>query len=228
MAEKFVTLPLSPTDMVDFFQDKEQLHVVQLAETLESMNERSMLLYLANLGIHCSFTEITPELMSEFIVLKEMVNSPDLMGVHANILGYIKYEEILYPELEPVFTVEQTIDFAQSHVDTLAEQLVFLDSFMLYVLTRSDEMTQEDAGEVDEELHDSISMSLIALLNFEDFMITYSQTVPELSEQTYYTRYFDEYMFRGKNMFDYAHTCPFFGFIAAVRSHEEAAGAQAS
>jgi len=220
MTEKVVTLPLSPTDMVEFFKDKSQLFVVDMEQTTSSLNERSLLLYLANLGVHCSFTEITDELMAEYVALKEMVNSPDLMGIHANILGYIKYGEVFFPALEPVFPIDRMIAFAEAHADLLAEQLVFLDSFMLYALTRTDGYDKDSITRVDDTLYDSINMSLISLLNFEDFMIVYSQDVPELSEQTYYARYFDEYMFRGKNLFHFASTCPFFGLIAAVRSHE--------
>lgn len=224
MTHKIIKLPLSPTDMVEFFKDKSVLHVIDVDNTADDMNERSMLLYLANLGIHCSFTRITNELMAEYIVLKETVDSPDLIGVHANILGYIKYQEILYPELESAFPVDRIIDFAEANAETLAEQLVFLDSFLLYAMSRQEDVSASElSSNTDDELHESISLALISLLNFEDFMIMYSRDIPRLSEQTYYTRYFDDYMFRGKNLFDYAHTCPYFGLLAVVRSHQDEA-----
>lgn len=223
MNENLVTLPLSPTDMVEFFKDKSQVYTVDYDVTVENLSPRSMLMYLANLGINCSFSRVTHELMTDYITMKEFSNTPVLAAIHANILGYIKFETIMYPEVLPLFGVSAIVKFAQEHVDIVADQCTFLDSFYLYMETRAlgedDEVTQTEL--FDDELHDAISFSLVTLLQFEDFMINWMAEVPPLDEQTYYSRYFDDYMFRGKNLFFYAHQSSAFGLFSILQNAQE-------
>jgi len=220
--EKLVTLPLSPTDMVEFFKDKSQLHVIQYDETVEKMNPKSMLTYLANLGISCVFTRITPELMLEFMRMKEFTNIPSLNAVHANILGFVKFNQVIYDRALSDFSVGEIITFAKENIDLVTEQCSFLDSMFLYMETRSgnppDDVTQTE--HFDTNIYDTIGFSLIQLLSFDDFMIIWLMIIPEISTQTYYTRYFDDYMFRGKNLFAYASSSPGFGLLSKIQSEQ--------
>ena len=120
------------------------------------------------------------------------------------------------------------IEFLQANVDVIVEQLVFLDSMMLYMLTRSlgEDEEQELTLLVDDQVYDEIGFSVIQLVDLSDFLICYSTVMPELDEQTYYARYFDEYMFQGKNLFHYACHGAFFGLIAKITAARENADDQ--
>lgn len=219
MTDKIVTLPLSPTDMVEFFQDKTQAYLVDLDETMKSLDERSILLYLANLKIKASFTKVTHKLLKEYMSLKDFVDVPMLTAVHANVLSYVKYGEIFFEEATELFSVDDITTFAKDNVDVVADQCVFLDSFFLYIVTRElkedEEVTQTEL--FDNDLHDTLGFTLISLITYQDFMIMYMRSMPDLDHQTYYSRYFDDYMFKGKNLFHYVHSSLYFGLAALIR-----------
>ena len=225
---KKVTLPLTPDVMVEFFKDKSTVYEVDLEASLSALNERSMLTYLANLGINCSFTQVNDNLLREYLTMKNFTNIHVLQLIHANLLYYAKYNEVLYPETLELFNEEHMIEFLQANVDVIVEQLVFLDSMMLYMLTRSlgEDEEQELTLLVDDQVYDEIGFSVIQLVDLSDFLICYSTVMPELDEQTYYARYFDEYMFQGKNLFHYACHGAFFGLIAKITAARENADDQ--
>jgi len=220
-----VTLPLSPTDMVEFFKDKEQHYEIDVDATLTDLNERAMLLYLSNLGIKCSFSKVTPTLMKEYMTMKDFVNAPMLQAIHANILYFLKYfnkapDNIAYKAALSFFDFDEMSKFILDNQSLLIEQCVFLDSFLLYAETRKKDHGIEYKN-VDKELHDELGFSLLSLLTYEDFMIIYHKEIPTpMEQQIYYTKYFDEYMFKGKNLFHYAHKSPLFGLISLVKNEE--------
>ena len=50
-------------------------------------------------------------------------------------------------------------------------------------------------------MYDEIGISIPLLFGFEDFLLMYlHQNIP-VEDQLYFTRYFDEYIFGGKNLF---------------------------
>lgn len=212
---KKVVLPLASDEMVHFFTDKNKFVEVDFDESLKNMTERAMLLYVSNLGMKCAFNKVTHALISEFMTLKNFVDAPMLSAIQANILYYAKYQQIPYTIALDDFGCDKIHDFIFDNPELIIEQLLFLDSFLLYIETRKEDSECEKYNP-DDELHDELGFSLLKLLSFEDFMIIYSTEIPPLEEQTYYTKYFDEYMFQGKNLFYYAHTSPLFGMVKAI------------
>jgi len=214
---KKVTLPLSPENMVEFFKDKDQVYEINVSDTLADMTERAMMMYISNLGLKCAFDHVSSTMMEEYMVMKNFLESPMLTAIHANIIYFLKYQEIPYTIALEDFDIEAIIKFIDEHEDLVIEQAVFLDSFLLYITTCKEGEVIPVGQPVDTELHDELGFSIIKLLNHEDFMIVFSKTIPPLDEQTYYTQYFDEYMFKGKNLFYYANTSPMFGMIKAIQ-----------
>ncbi len=213
---KKVTLPLSPEEMVEFFKDKDQFFEVDVAGTLDGMPVRAMLQYISNLGLKCSFDSVSPSMMQEYMVMKNFVEAPMLAAIHANILCFLKYQDIPYMIALEDFDLESIKTFIDDNQDLVIEQAMFLDSFLLYMMTCKEGAVMPEGQPVDTELHDELGFSLIKLLTHEDFMIVFSRKIPPLEEQTYYTKYFDEYIFKGKNLFYYACACPLFGLTKAI------------
>ena len=223
MNVKTVTLPLSPTDMVEFFKDKDQGYEIDVDASLEKMNERAMLLYLSNLGIKCAFTKVSGAMMYEYMLMKDFVEAPMLTAIHANILYFLKYGEIAYPGILENFDKEAMMDFIEDNQELVIEQAMFLDSFLLYAETRKEDSNLDlRQDKVDDNLHDEFGFSLLKLLSYEDFMIIWSAAIPPLEEQTYYSKYFDDYMFKGQNLFFYASKSPFFGMLRLLENEKVA------
>lgn len=217
---KKVTLPLSPEDMVEFFKDKDQYYMVDVAETQKKMTERAMLLYISNLGLKCGFDTVSPTMMKEYMVMKNFVEAPMLTAIHANILCFLKYQDIPYMLGLDDFDLETIKTFIEDNQDLVIEQCMFLDSFLLYILTCKDGAVMPADQNVDTELHDELGFSIIRLLTYEDFMIVFSRSIPPIEEQTYYTKYFDEYMFKGQNLFFYANASPMFGLVKVIQDEQ--------
>ncbi len=213
---KKVTLPLSPEDMVEFFKDKDQYYMVDVAETLTKMNERGMLSYISNLGMKCALNYVSPIIMEEYMRMKNFIEIPMLTAIHANILCFLKFHEVPYPPGLDDFGEEAIMSFIENNQELVIEQCVFLDSFLLYIESRKEGYEIDEKQPTDRDLHDELGFSLLKLMTYEDFMIVFSKRIPPIHEQTYYTKYFDEYMFKGKNLFHYAAASPLFGLVKVI------------
>lgn len=135
-----VTLPLSPDVMVDFFNDKSTIYEIDLDVTLEAMNVRSILMYLSNLGITCYFNKVTPDLLLEYLTMKEFINCDQLTKIHGNVLSYLKYGEFAYEEVRNVISDEDLISLIVDNENIVIEQCVFAESMLLFLATRTAEV----------------------------------------------------------------------------------------
>lgn len=207
-----IVLPLSPTDMVAFFADKEQEYLIDFHESIKNLsNPKFLLMYIANLGLTCNIDVITPKLLEEYMQLKEFCNVVNLKLTHANVLYLAKYGEVLYTEQDRLLSLDDSIDFAMTHHNILIHQMAFLNSMPLYILTRLGAKEGDRYGPLKERLvtlesdeqYDEIGYSLIQLFTVPDFLLAYLHTNIPLEDQIYFVRYFDEYMFNGGNIFSY-------------------------
>lgn len=235
---KMVTLPLSPDQLAEFFKDKSTIYTIDFKKSIKVFQEKALLMYLSNLGICCDINNVNSELIKQYITLQQFPNIPSLLKIHANILYYVKYKKLLYPHMESLFNQQQIIEFCLNNTDIVAEQLQFLDSMILYLLTRITDKsldqqesqdiekltdiskTQQYTTLIDDQLHDSIGFTLIQLITFEDFLICYSANQTPLNEQVYYTRFFDDNIYQGKNLFHYATKSSFFGLLQLIISSQ--------
>jgi len=207
-----IVLPLTPTDMVEFFKDKNQAYLIDYHASLANLsNPKFLLMYIANLGLNCNIDVITHELMDEYMRLKEFSEVQNLKITHANILGLAKHGDMFYTDHPHLWSIDECIDFATQHHSLLIPQMAFVNSIPLYMLTKLGAGEGEEFGPlhdtlittVTDEQFDEIGYSVVKLFTIKDFLMAYLCTNIPLSDQIYYTRYFDEYMFNGGNIFSY-------------------------
>lgn len=198
--------------MVDFFKNKDQQYVIDVNASIENLvNPKFLLMYIANLGLRCDVDIITDELMEEYMQLKEFTNIMNLQRTHANILYLAKFGEMLYFDYEYAWCMDECVEFAKTHHNILLNQLAFLNSIPLYLLTRLGATDTEEFGPLKDQLittqtdkqFDEIGYSVVKLFTIKDFLMAYLHANIPLSDQIYYTRYFDDYMFNGSNIFTY-------------------------
>lgn len=207
MEESFV-LPLSPQQMVDFFKDKDRVFLINYEESLKNFQTpRFLLMYVANLGLVCNVDKITDELLAEYMVMKEFADIVNLRRAHANVVYVGKYESsLLYVDDEwiELFPYDRVVQFIQDHPVLVLAHMSFLNSLPLYALTRIESTNREDlSSKVVEGTIDELGFSLLHLLSLKDFLMMYLQQNVPLEDQLYFSRYFDEYMYGGKNLFAY-------------------------
>ena len=109
-------LPLSPTDMVEFFKNKDVEYTIDYEASLKNLNSpKFLLMYIANLGLKCNIDTVTTELMVDYMQLKEFADILNFKLTHANILYLAKFGEMLFTENEYTWSMEECIDFAKNH-----------------------------------------------------------------------------------------------------------------
>lgn len=84
-------LPLSPTDLTTIYKKKlaePDTHVllVDYTASKEVLTPKQILIYLANTGFRCAFSEVDTELIEEYVQLNFLVDSPLLSRVVGNIM----------------------------------------------------------------------------------------------------------------------------------------------
>lgn len=207
-----VTLPLSPTDMVGFFNDKSTEYLIDYHASVKNLNNpKFLLMYIANLGLSCNIDIITPELLLEYMQLKEFSEVQNLKRTHANVLYLAKHGDMLYTDHDLVMPMDDCIAFIINNRALLMHQMAFVNSIPLYMMTRLGVQEGDECGPLKKQLvqhtsncqYEELGYSLIKLFTIKDFLLAYLHTNIPIEDQIYFTRYFDEYMFNGGNIFSY-------------------------
>ena len=200
------TLPLSPQQMVEFFKNKDEKLTIDYNKSLYNVKSpKFLLMYIANLGLTCDVDVVTDELLYEYLTLTEFTDIQNLQYIHANILYLGKYGEVLYDELLTYYSVDDMIRFIQANPTLIQTQMAFINSMPLFIDAHKgigeDEPNKEHAKKSTDKLYDELGFSIISLFSLSDFLMSYLRLNIDIKDQIYFTRYFDEYMYGGKNLF---------------------------
>ena len=215
-----ITLPLEPEDMVEYFKNKDKKYLVDYEASIENMQSpRFMLMYIANLGIVCDVDVITDELLVEYMRMKDVTEIVNLRMVHANVLFFGKYEYVLYVDNEDAaigsYDADDLTRVIQANPHLVLTQMALLNSLPLFIFSRHGASSEDEHGLedvrnslpdgvlIDNTLHEDIGFAILRLFTLEDFLLMYLAKNVEVTSQIYFTRYFEEYMFSGRNLFYY-------------------------
>lgn len=206
-------LPLPAQVMVQFFRDKKNIGFeIDYDQSLANLRSPgSILQYLANLNLtqrsSINTKKISAELLAHYVKMRDVCKVNELLDVHANILYFLKYGEILYEDALDLFDYEDIVDFIKGNGRTLVIQAALLNSIPLYVATchTSDVDAERSEHElvttVDEKIHPEISVSLFNLFGHKDFLIQYLEETVPMENQIYFKPHYDKPMYVGKTMF---------------------------
>lgn len=194
------SLPLSPSAMVKFFKDKDQLFLIDYDESIKNLTPKSMLIYLSNLQISCEFTNMSIEFIEEYIYLKDVCNIPMLDIFLADCIHYLKYSE---PFVNSELFEQYGTDIIGKHTEILTHYLEIFDSSTLFLFSGIDDITITNDNNV--KYDKPIGFCFLNLYKIPDFLIVLLKEIKPIEEQTYFENYFDNsnYMFKGQNLFGY-------------------------
>ena len=83
------------------FEDRDRIFFIDYEKSVENMNNpKFLLMYVANLGLNCMIDKVTPELLENYMTMREATNIINLRYVHANVLYLAKYGDVLFPKLK--------------------------------------------------------------------------------------------------------------------------------
>ena len=190
--------PISIEDLKKYFLDKSITYNIDY--TNSKLKGAKLLTYISNLDIPCDITFDNKNEKDE--LLKEYLNSSVLCNIPSLELQTIK----LMLEYKEIGTEKNPIlykNFIVDNLEIIKQWESKLDSLTLYnmYIVNYPEMQEFAKGFTEDNTDDLSGINFLSLLKHEDFFIYYSKI--KESNLKFYTKYFNEYMFKGKNLYSY-------------------------
>ena len=188
--------PISLDNLKKYFNDKTTFFVINYKDS--SLKGTKLLTYLSNLDIPsdidfsgCSSDECY-DMIKEYLHSSMIVNVHTLESSVINILHQAK-------QLVPL----QDKEFIEQNKDILNKWISKLESLSLYNMhIISDDMFKEFVSSFETDDSSELEgVNFISLLKHQNFYSFYNNTYK--NSLKFYTHYFNDYMFKGKNMYSY-------------------------
>ena len=198
-----VKAPLEIGDLQLYFQDKDTKFLIDSEGS--TLKGEELLVYLSNLELPCDLKIADDSIMAElgkiYLNFEKIINIPilekfiiDALFGHRQILfGNSKYMKL-----------ENLLSFVEENKEELEVWCSKLDSLTLYnIYTAQSENMKEFVKSHEEDDTDNIKgINFVSILKNEEFFYYYNSLEPS-RKLKYYSKYFNEYMFAGKSLFEF-------------------------
>ena len=190
--------PIAIEDLKKYFVDKSIIYNIDY--TNSKIKGTKLLTYISNLDIPCDITFNDKNEKEE--LLKEYLNSSVLCSIPSLEIQTIKllleYKEIGI-EINPILYK----NFIEDNLEIIKKWEGILDSLTLYnmYIVNSPEMQEFVKGFPEDNTDDLTGINFLSLLKHEDFFMFYNKI--DQSNLKFYSTYFNNYMFKAKNLFSY-------------------------
>lgn len=204
------TLPLSPELLGSFFKDKTTRFTVDYQSALLNLKtDRAILTYIANLGLIVDRFEncdISPTLVQEFIHSRDFCDIRQLREIHANILYFCKYNEIVFEDAFASFDYDKIVDYVRSYSESVIIQTAFLNSLPLYTALSTEPSTSAReqnnlSVHVDDTIYSCITRNFLGVFKLDDFTLQFLESAPPINDQIYFKAHCERKMYQGHNLF---------------------------
>jgi hypothetical protein len=185
-------------DLKKYFVDKSITYNIDY--TNSKIKGEKLLTYISNLDIPCNISFSNENEKQE--LLKEYLNSSILCSIPSLEIQTIKllfeYKEIGI-ENNPILYK----NFIEDNLEIIKKWESKLDSLTLYnmYIVNSPEMQEFAKGFPEDNTGELVGINFLSLLKHENFYIYYSKI--KESNLKFYTKYFNEYMFKGTNLYSH-------------------------
>ena len=188
--------PISIDNLKKYFTDKTTFFVLNYKDS--SLKGAKLLTYLSNLDIPCDINvsgceeKEVYDLIKDYLHTNMLVNIPSLEKAVCHILHQAKG---LIPTNDKQFILDNK--------EILLKWISKLESLSLYnMYIVGDETFKEFSNKFEKDDSDElVGINFISLLKNEYFYSFYENT--RIDNLKFYTHYFNDYMFKGKNMYSY-------------------------
>jgi hypothetical protein len=188
--------PISIENLKKYFTDKTTFFVIGYKDS--TLKGIKLLTYLSNLDIPCDIdvtgceAEEVYALIADYLHASVIVTIPSLEKATTHILlqtkGIIDLQD------------SEFIDANKEIIQKWISKLESLSLYNMYVISSDSFKEFVNSYEVD-ETNETVGVNFVSLLKNEDFFMFYGKITP--SNLKYYKHYFNDYMFKGKNMYSY-------------------------
>lgn len=188
------TVPISIDNLKIYFSDKNTNFLIDYDNS--TLKEEKFLIYLSNLDLPCDvkFDHTKKEhleLLKIYLNSKHLVNLPSIENEVLCLLTEFKnLGEHGYKS------------FIEENKDSLKQLCSVLDSLTLYnFYCLNSEKFKEHVKTYDVKSSDGIGINFVNLLKYPEYYTLYEKV--DQDSLFYYEDFFNEYMFKGKNLYHY-------------------------
>ena len=192
------TAPISIEDLKKYFVNKETKYLIDYSNS--KLKGAKLLTYLSNLDIPADIKIAEAPSEEFFELVKEYFNSPFIVSIPSLEKAAI-YVLFCY---RGFFEDENFVKFITENKDIIKKWATVLDSLTLFnmYIVNVPEFKEFVTGHPHANEDDKLTgMNFVNLLKHEEFYDFYSKV--NESELQYYHSYFNDYMFKGKNLFEF-------------------------
>jgi hypothetical protein len=182
--------PISIENLKKHFTDKEVFYLIDYKNS--ELKGKKLLTYLSNLDLPADIKEPDLELVKEYLHSVTLVNIESLENIIIDIL--LEYKNILKTENYKNF-INENGDI----ISKWSDKLDSLSIFNMYIVN-SDEFKDYAKTFPADDTNSLEGVNFVSLLKQERFYLFFNKLNNNIR---FYTRYFDDYMFRGKNLFEF-------------------------
>lgn len=185
--------PISIDNLKYYFQDKTTFYCVDYSNS--KLKGQKFLTYFSNLEIPadvdltpCTLEEKT-ELLKEYLHCEMMCNLKSLEVLTLNVL-------LEHAGINPKSQYSEFIEANKDILDHWLERVQSLPLFNIYILGQSEFVEFIESHEVCDS-KSLVGVNFVNLIKYEELSQLY------FGKPTFFRSYFNEYMFKGKNLFSY-------------------------
>lgn len=184
--------PIGIEELKIYFQDKDTFYHIDYKES--ELKGEKLLTYLSNLELPCDL--IFSDAADQLELLKEYFHFNHVLSVQSLELRAI---DILF-QYKGILEIRDQ-DFIEANKDIIAEWTSKLDSLTLYNMWMIDDEEFKDfvKSHPENETASMGGINFVSLLKHEIFYSFYNM----IGEVQFYSTYFNEYMFKGNNLYYY-------------------------
>lgn len=190
-------VPISLDNLKLYFVDKSTAYLIDYKNS--KLQGQKLLIYLGNLDLNCDLEVTDPrdpdflDLLKVYFETSTLVNVPALERAAIQVL--LEYKKIA---LDNIFG-----DFIVNNIELVTQWTNKLDSLVLFnTFVINDEAAKDEVRSFPEDDTDSIDgINWVSLLKHEHFYFFYQNLNPE--NLKYYSRYFNDTMFKGRNLYSF-------------------------
>ncbi len=206
---KKVTAPLAIDEIKEYFVKKDISFLIDLKAS--QLKGNMLLTYISNLDLPSEIdldgetSEQLHLLMKDYFLSKSIVTSKNLSYLAAQILlDSVGYDSETLFEAGPMSRLERK-KFIDENSEILVRWNTFMVSTMLFTImsyTAIEEKLNLKASQPEINDHDYVGFNVVNLFTVPGFMESYFSVPPQFPVY-YFKPQFEEYIFKGKNLFFY-------------------------
>jgi hypothetical protein len=190
-----VSAPIAIEDLKKYFTDKTTFYVINYAES--KLRGSKLITYLSNLDLPVDI-DLNVNEEERYELIKDYMNSPMLVNI-----GSLEFAVMSVIEEAKGLNDNGHKEFITQNKDLVDKWISKLDSLTLYnmFIINSEKMKDFVESFPLDETQEIVGVNFISLLKHPEFYSLYRK----VDKQTlkFYKNYFNEYMFKGKNMYSF-------------------------